>query len=88
MTFPGYGVGTKCNNHVANQSVHRKLLGMMSNAYDFLKTAKFYAHIDWHDKTDQNKYYCNSSDNVLSFRPRRAQRKCPQMIGTTTDKRE
>jgi len=40
VTFPGYGMGTKCNNHVAQTRT------------DFLKLAKFYAHVDQYDKMD------------------------------------
>ena len=35
------------------QSVHRKLLGMTLNTSDFFKLAKFYGHVDYYDKTDQ-----------------------------------
>jgi len=30
----------------------------------FLRLAKFYAHINWHDKRINNKYCCNPSDNL------------------------
>jgi len=39
--WSGYKMQQSCR-----QSVHRKLLGMTSNMYGFLKLAKFYAHVD------------------------------------------
>ena len=55
MTFPVYGPGTKCNNHVANRCTGSRWASRQT-CMIFLKLAKFYAHVEWHDKRIKNKF--------------------------------
>ena len=82
MIFPGYGLGTECNNHVANRSP-KVVRHDVKHVWIFLESAKnFTLMLTDTIKQIKNKYYCNASDKV-TFRPRQAQRKCPKIIATT-----
>ena len=84
MTFSWIGSGYKMRQS-GRQMVQQKFIGMTSNTVIFLNWRNFMVMLTNMTKQIQNKYCCNSSNKILTFRQQQHQRKCLQMIATTTD---